>query len=177
MSRTLSTKSGSVESLKVSSCHGFSPKAFHIRLTVGCDIPNDFASPLVDQCVASAGFSVKVFTITASTWSSVTVRGTPERCSSARPFSRLATNRERHLPTVVPVQPSSAATAWFVLPSAQPSTILDRKRQALGAGRPARPSGQGVAFFVTQHQDSFRSTSSGHTHLHRRMARTRRQPG
>ena len=79
-----------------------------------------------------AGFSVKVFTITASTWSSVTVRGTPERCSSARPFSRLATKRDRHLPTVAGLQPSSAATASLVLPSAQPSTILDRSARLWG---------------------------------------------
>jgi hypothetical protein len=44
--RTLSTKRGSVDSLKVSSSHGLSPKAVHIRLTVGWDIPSDFASPL-----------------------------------------------------------------------------------------------------------------------------------
>ena len=53
MSRTLSTKSGSSDSLKVSSCHGLRPNAFQIRLTVGWDIPNDLASPRVDQWVAS----------------------------------------------------------------------------------------------------------------------------
>ena len=32
------------------------------------NMPNDLAGARVDQCVASAGFSVKVLTITASTW-------------------------------------------------------------------------------------------------------------
>ena len=54
---------------------GLSPKAFHIRLTVGCDIPSDLASPLVDQWVASVGFSVSVFTITASIDSPSMLRG------------------------------------------------------------------------------------------------------
>jgi hypothetical protein len=100
MSRTLSMNNGSVDNLKVSSIHGLSPNAFQMRLTVGWDIPVALAIPLVDQWVASAGFSVSVLTTIASTWSSVTVRGTPERCSSARPTSRLVTNRDRHLPTV-----------------------------------------------------------------------------
>src|SRR3954449_7488855 len=96
MSRTLSMNNGSVDSLNVSSTHGLSPNAFQIRLTVGCDIPGAFAIARVDQCVAPTGFWVRVFTTTASTWSSVTVRGTAERCSSANPTSRLATNRDRH---------------------------------------------------------------------------------
>ncbi len=53
MSRTFSTKRGSSDSLKVSSCHGLRPNAFQIRLTVGWDIPKDLASPRVDQWVAS----------------------------------------------------------------------------------------------------------------------------
>src|SRR5215218_5852708 len=142
MSRTLSMNNGSVDNLKVSSIHGLSPNAFQMRLTVGWDIPVALAIPLVDQCVASTGCSVSVFTTTASTWSSVTVRGTPERCSSARPVSRLATNRDRHFPTVAWLQPNSAATTWFVLPSAQPNTILDRNARLCGLfGRRAqRPS-------------------------------------
>src|SRR3974390_1302009 len=53
------------------------------------------------------------------------LRGTPERCSSARPFNLLARNRDRHLPTVAGEQPNSAATARLVLPAAQAKTILD----------------------------------------------------
>jgi hypothetical protein len=116
MSRTLWPKTGSVESLEVSSSHGLSPKAFQIRLTLGWDIPSALASLRVDQCVASTGFSASVFITTACTWSSVTSRGTPGRCSSARPFRRLATKRDRRLPTVAALHPSPAATASLVAP-------------------------------------------------------------
>jgi hypothetical protein len=142
MSRTFSMNNGSVDNLKVSSIHGLSPNAFQIRDTVGWDIPVALAIERVDQCVASAGLDVNVLSTTASTWSSVTVRGTPERCSSARPFSRFATNRARHLPTVAWLQPSSLATTWFVFPSAHANTILDRNARLWGLfGRRAqRPS-------------------------------------
>src|ERR1700678_604642 len=132
ISLTLSTNSGSLDSLNVSICQGLRPNAFQIRLTVGCDIPKDAARPLVDQCVALPGFSVNVLTITASTCSSRTVCGAPERYSSAKPFRRLATKRARHLPTVSAEQPNSAATAWLVLPCAQPNTILDRNAKLCG---------------------------------------------
>jgi hypothetical protein len=38
-----------------------------MRLIVGWDMPVALAMARVDQCVASLGFSVKVFTTTAST--------------------------------------------------------------------------------------------------------------
>jgi hypothetical protein len=43
------------------------------------DIPVAFAIDRVDQCVAPFGISSKVFTITASTLSSVIGRGAPDR--------------------------------------------------------------------------------------------------
>src|ERR1035441_10301612 len=58
---------GSLDNLKVSSSHGLRPNAFQMRLIVGWDMPVALAMPRVDQCVASLGFSVKVFTTTAST--------------------------------------------------------------------------------------------------------------
>jgi len=121
MALTLFTNSGSVDSLKVSICHGLRPNAFQIRLTVGCDIPNEAARALVDQWVALRGLSVRVLTMTASTCSSSTVRGAPERYSSAKPFSRLATNRPRHLPTVASRMgrysgQSVAPRAWVTCP-------------------------------------------------------------
>ena len=131
-SRTLSMNNGSVDNLNVSSIHGLSPNAFQIRATVGWDIPVAVATPRVDQCVASTGLSVRVLTTTASTWSSVTVRGAPLRCSSAKPFRRLVTNRERHLPTVAWLQPSSPATTWFGVPAAHASTILARNARLCG---------------------------------------------
>jgi hypothetical protein len=127
----------------------------------------------VDQCVAPAGLDVNVLTTTASTWSSVTVRGTPDRCSSARPFNRFAPNRARHLPTVAWLQPSSRAATWFVLPAAQASTILDRNAKLCGLfGRRAqRPSVSRL--FLAQHQRSLRSTTFCHAHPHRCASRTR----
>jgi hypothetical protein len=90
------------------------------------------AKPRVDQCVALSGLSVKVLTITASTCSSSTVCGAPERYSSAKPFSRFSTNRDRHLPTVACETPTSAATAWLVLPPAQAKMIRDRNARLCG---------------------------------------------
>ena len=90
----------------VSSRHGLSPNAFQIRLTVGYRLCQGLARPRVDECVASRGFSVKVLTITTSTWSSVTVRGTPERCSSlvAQPLARTAFRRTPS-PAGIPARP------------------------------------------------------------------------
>lgn len=56
MSRTLSMKRGSVESLNVSSTQGFRPKAFQIRLTVGCDIPRRGVSPSITKAGIMDGF-------------------------------------------------------------------------------------------------------------------------
>jgi hypothetical protein len=52
-SRTLATKSGSVESLKVSNRYGCRPKARYIRCTVETDSPLDRAMPRELQWVAS----------------------------------------------------------------------------------------------------------------------------
>ena len=61
MSCTLSTNSGSVESLKVSLRSGCRPKAAQIRRMVVCDRPGAAAIERIDQCVASFGvvFSVR----------------------------------------------------------------------------------------------------------------------
>ena len=85
---------------------GFNPKARQIRETVDWLIPVACAIDLVDQWVASAGVSSKVFTMIRSTSSSVTVRGAPGRGSSWShilrlkesgllrfPFADLAANR------------------------------------------------------------------------------------
>src|ERR1035437_6570769 len=141
MSLTLSMKSGSDDSLNVSTRCGFNPKARHIRLTVDWDIPAVFAIDRVDQWVASFGFSCSVFTMTASTASSVMVRGEPGRGSSTSPSSRLRMNRLRHLPTVASDTPRPTATSRLVGPSAQASTIFDRRARDWGLfGRRAQRS-------------------------------------
>src|SRR6476469_2365356 len=55
MSRTLSTKSGSLDSLNVWLRCGCKPNALHIRRMVVWEKPVSAAIERIDQCVASAG--------------------------------------------------------------------------------------------------------------------------
>ena len=87
---------------------GLSPNARQIRLTADWLIPVAAAIDRVDQCVAPAGCSSSVFTITRSTSSSRIVRGLPGRGSSCKPSKRRRANRPRHLLTVLWLQPNSA---------------------------------------------------------------------
>src|SRR6266480_1567292 len=80
MSLTLSMNCGSGDSLNASVWCGFSPKARQMRLTADWLIPVAAAIERVDQCVALAGLSSSVFTITRST-SSVA-----DRARLARPW-------------------------------------------------------------------------------------------
>src|SRR5215213_9994399 len=126
MSTTLSTNSGSVDSLKVSVRCGLRPKVRQIRPIVDLLSPDLSAICLRDQWVASVGVSSSVATTTASTCSTVIDGGRPGRSSSISPSSRRATKRPRHLPTVAGCTPRSAATCVFGAPSAHASTILER---------------------------------------------------
>jgi hypothetical protein len=63
-------------------------------------MPTSAAIDRVDQCVASLGAVSRVLTMTASTWSSLIVRGRPGRGSSSKPSRRSARNRDRHFATV-----------------------------------------------------------------------------
>jgi hypothetical protein len=67
MSRTFSTKSGSVESLKVSARCGFRAKARQARRTVVWLSPVARASERVLQCVASVGVASSVVATARST--------------------------------------------------------------------------------------------------------------
>ena len=112
-----------------------------MRCTLLRDSPTSLAIPRVDQWVASLGFSSKVLISTRSTISPVIVGGTPERYSSANPGRRSRWKRPRHLHTVCGDVPTSRATAWLVLPSAQASTIRVRKaRDCVVQGRRAHRS-------------------------------------
>src|ERR1017187_4807277 len=141
MSLTLSMKSGSDDSLNVSTRCGFNPKARHIRLTVDWDIPAVFAIDRVDQWVASFGFSCSVFTMTVSRAPSGMWGGEPGGASRTSPSSRLRMNRLRHVPTVASDTPRPTATSRLVGPSAQASTIFDRRARDWGLfGRRAQRS-------------------------------------
>jgi hypothetical protein len=107
-----------------------SPNARQIRLMADCDMPSWRARLRVDQWMAAAGVVSKVATSTCSTCSSVMVRAAPGRGSSARPSSRRAMSRERHLVTVGLEMPIRSATAWLLWPSAQASTIRQRSANA-----------------------------------------------
>ena len=130
-------------------------------------IPVALAIDRVDQCVASFGFSSKVFTITASTWSSVIVRVAPGRGASKSPSRRSATKRERHLPTMAPETPSSAATMALVAPVAHPSTMRQRMASAWALLRLVASRSKGRALFVGEHQCWFRPSHHCHVASHR----------
>ena len=133
MSCTLSTNSGSVESLNVSLRCGFRLNADQIRCTVVCDTPVLSAMLRTDQCVASFGIVVSVRSTTSATLSSVTVRGRPDLYSSERPSMRFSANRLRHFPTVCSCTPVRRAISRLRSPSAQRRMILQRSDSDLGA--------------------------------------------
>jgi hypothetical protein len=103
------------------------PNVRQIRETADWDMPADLAIDRVDQCVSPPGGACSsVAVITASTCSSLIVRGRPGRGSSVSPSSRSRANRDRHFDTISRDTPSSAATSPIVPPSAHRSTTRDR---------------------------------------------------
>ena len=130
MSRTFSTKSGSLESLNVSCRCGCRPKARQMRETAVCDRPASRAMLRVLQWVAPAGTLSNVLAITASTRASSIERGAPGRGASRRPSRRCSTKRARHLQTVCGVTRWRAATTLLSAPSAQFKTMRARSASA-----------------------------------------------
>jgi hypothetical protein len=121
---------GSVDSFQASSRWGLSPKARQIRTMAVWLMPVARAISRVDQWVASVGVSSSVLVITASTCSSVIVRGAPGRGSSTSPSRRRVANRPRHLPTVAACTPNRLPASTFDKPSAQANTIRQRTASA-----------------------------------------------
>ncbi len=130
MSRTFSTKSGSLESLNVSCRCGCRPKARQMRETAVCDRPASRAMERVLQWVAPAGTLSNVLAITASMRVSSMLRGAPGRGASSRPSSRCSTKRARHFETVCGVTRWRAATTLLSAPAAQAKTIRARSASA-----------------------------------------------
>ena len=139
MSRTFSMKSGSADSLKVSTRWGCSAKARQMRCTALRLSPLACAIDRVLQCVASAGVVSRVRVSTRSTCASVIVRGAPGRGSSRSPSSRRRRNRVRHLPTVCLVTGISWATRHSSCPRHSPGPDARAARRPCGR-RPARPA-------------------------------------
>src|SRR5712691_9356069 len=135
MSRTFSTKNGSVESLKWRCRCGSSPNACQMRCTV------DFESRVWPaiwrtlQCVPSFGFVSNVLRTNCATRSSLIGRGRPGRNSSCNPDTPCSKNRCRHLPTVALVSPIWRAICRFVLPEALSKIILARLTSPAGRDR------------------------------------------
>src|SRR5207302_6967085 len=77
MSRTLSTNSGSADSLKVSLRCGWSENARQMRCTVEIDKPEALAIERVLQWVAAAGIVSNVVVTTSAIFSSPILRGAP----------------------------------------------------------------------------------------------------
>src|SRR5712671_4220460 len=92
-------------------------------------MPAAFAIDRVLQWVSPDGVVSSVFTIMASTASSVIVRGAPTRGSSYNPARRRETNWLRHLATVVLVVRRRRATTVSDA-SAQANTIRARNAKA-----------------------------------------------
>ena len=88
-SLTFSTNSGSVESLKLSARWAGARRRPRSARPPAGEIPIALAIERVDQWVASGGISSRVLTITASTLSSLIVRGAPGRGSSTEPVEAL----------------------------------------------------------------------------------------
>ena len=131
MSRTLSTNSGSRESLKLSARCGWSAKARQIRTTAVWLRPVAAARPRVLQCVAFGGAASRVVTTARSTCSSVIRRGAPGRGSSSSPSGPCSANRLRQVATVGRLTPSAWATPLLVAPgAAQASTMRARMASA-----------------------------------------------
>jgi|ERR1700712_3198403 hypothetical protein len=99
MSRTFSTKSGSVESLNVSVRWGCRQKARQIRCTVAADTPEARAIERVLQCVASCGRLSNVVVTTCVIRSSSIRRGAPRARLVGQTFQAClgeATPPQRH---------------------------------------------------------------------------------
>src|SRR4029453_16142349 len=161
-SRTFSTNCGSLDSLNPSARCGLSPNAFQIRPIVERLNPDRLAIDARDQCVASAGVSSNVATITASTCSSVIVRGTPgpgppthpPQPAGHKPRAPLAHRRQRHAKIRGDLLVRRTCCACQHDPAAQ--------RQRLGALGTPRPARQRLALLISQNQRRLRPPCPRH---------------
>ena len=97
-----------------------------MREMVAFDTPTSSPIARVVHWVAWGGGASRVRVMMSTTRSSVTVRVTPGRGSSAKPSSRLTRNRSRHFPTLLLDTRWCRATTWLVSPAAQASTTRAR---------------------------------------------------
>src|SRR6266540_811488 len=143
-STTLSTNSGSVDSLKVSTRCGLSPNLRQIRPIVDLLSPERAAIDVRDQCVAFPGVSSSVATTTASTCSTVIDGGRPVRSPRDKPAAPLADRRRMH------AQQSGDLRVWRPVRACQHD--LASLCQRLRRFRPPRPAQQRRPFLSSQPQ-------------------------
>ena len=122
---TLATSSGSVENLKVSERHGWTPYSRQHRATVALPTPSLAASSLLDQWVTPSDLGGGL-RVAAMIRSCLTCRGRPDRASSCSPSMPCSANRSRHRSTVGRDMPTSSAIRVFAVPSPASRTILAR---------------------------------------------------
>ena len=148
--------------LKVRTMWGWSPNVRQMRPTVVWLIPAASAILRVLQCVSALRLLSSVLTITRSTASSEIVRGAPGRGSSYSAATRPATKRRRHLPTVVPVVRSFAATTVVRRAGGAAEHDLRAQREMpVRAGAP-RQAVEFGALGVGDSQRRFGPSSSSH---------------
>ena len=153
ISRTFSTNWGSADSLKVSNAMRLEaerlPNPRDRRLPTG---PTAAPKVRVLHCVISAAGASNVRVITATTRSSLTVRGAPGRGSSLNPSRRRSRNTFAPLTDAVArrAQPRGDRSVRQTVRTAQHDPRA--QRQTLRRLRAARPFLQGSAFGVRQHQ-------------------------
>ena len=152
ISRTFSTNWGSADSLKVSTRCAWRPNVCQIRAIVAFDRPTAAPKVRVLHCVISAAGASNVRVITATTRSSLTVRGRPRPRLVAQPFE--ATQPKPFAPLTDAVtrraQPRGDRSVRQTVRTAQHDPRA--QRQTLRRLRAARPFLQGSAFGVRQHQ-------------------------
>ncbi len=130
-SRTFATNWGSGDILYERLMWGLSPNVRQILPTIVWLIPAFAAIVRVLQCVCPFGVVSSVLTMSASTCSSVIVRGPPTRGSSYKPSSRRAMKRSRHFPTVCPVVRARLATSALETAPASAQARMSRARNAM----------------------------------------------
>ena len=96
ISRTLSTKKGSVESLKWFCRWGCKPNVRQMRWTASFDRPVSAPIERTDHCVSSSGLVFRVLYTTSATCSSLIDRGAPGRRSSCKPLADRSSCHAHH---------------------------------------------------------------------------------
>ncbi len=133
---SFSSKRLSLESLKVFTRCGCSPRAHQIRCTVAGLTPCDLAIDRQLQCVSPCGLSCSVACTIAATFSAP-IEGLRPRPSRTRAnfASPSAANRSRHAVTLAGDTPSPPAIAVVATPSAASSSAFARVTSRCGAVR------------------------------------------